>query len=172
MEINISLPHNYPDEHPHASVHCPNLSRSGHENINQDLEGYLSSQESGTLCIGTLVEWVKDNIEKYLRASTQPIPTEQETKFTSKTKNLRLWIKSHHIYSKTKMQNIQEWAKQFCLPGFLLPGKPGFMCIEGEESNCQLWWQQVQFFFMVARPYPYMFYLGSLNELAKDHLQA
>jgi hypothetical protein len=56
-----------------------------------------------------------------------------------------MWIHSHHIYSKSKMKNIEDWAKELNLTGFFLPGKPGLMCVEGLETNCNIWWQRVTF---------------------------
>lgn len=37
----------------------------------------------------------------------------------------RLWIVSHHIYSKKKRKTIIDGAKSMNLRGFMKPGKPG-----------------------------------------------
>ena len=41
----------------------------------------------------------------------------------------------HHIYSKTKRRNILSLASELGLTGFCLPGKPGVVCVEGEEKK-------------------------------------
>lgn len=151
--ISISLPHGYPDQNPQASVQCASLSRNNHESLNSELKHYLSLSENGALCVGTLIEWVKENFENFLSASTQSEQVHCTSTNSSETKSLRLWIQSHHIYSKTKMDNIQDWAKQLCLRGFILPGKPGFLCVEGGEKNCQQWWQQVHRSFICSNYY-------------------
>lgn len=130
----------YPDTPPEVSVQSGVLNRSSHEDINAELQKYMSTIESGSLYIGSIVEWVQEHFSNY-------IPSTEEIAISSapaeNNKRCRLWIHSHHIYSKTKMKNIEEWAKELNLTGFFLPGKPGFMCVEGLEKNCNMWWQRV-----------------------------
>ena len=54
----------------------------------------------------------------------------------------RMWIYSHHIYSKEKRKCILEWAKELHLTGFSMPGKPGVICVEGIQENCEDYWQR------------------------------
>ena len=35
-------------------------------------------------------------------------------------------------------------ASEFCLTGFVQPGKPGIICVEGTTRNCQEWWSHVK----------------------------
>lgn len=35
-------------------------------------------------------------------------------------------------------------AAEFCLTGFVQPGKPGIICVEGTTRNCQEWWSHVK----------------------------
>lgn len=48
----------------------------------------------------------------------------------------------HHIYNKNKRRDILQWAKELCLSGFSVPGKPGIVCVEGTKevgtSRCSL----------------------------------
>ena len=30
-----------------------------------------------------------------------------------------------------------QWSKELCLNGFILPGKPGIICVEGLKNNCK-----------------------------------
>lgn len=143
MAVNVSLSHNYPEKIPEVSVQCANMSRHSHETINLKLHQYILTCESGALCVGTIIEWIKDNFESFVVANSQSKSNSCITTNSAKIQPLRLWIQSHHIYSKSKIENIQDWAKQYCLTGFILPGKPGFICVEGVESDCQQWWQQV-----------------------------
>ena len=37
---------------------------------------------------------------------------------------------SHHIYSKIKRKDLQGLASDLNLTGFVMPGKPGVICVE------------------------------------------
>lgn len=56
----------------------------------------------------------------------------------------RMFIYSHHIYSVNKRKHIVNWAKEFDLTGFSMPGKPGMICVEGEMTNVQKFWTQLK----------------------------
>ena len=57
---------------------------------------------------------------------------------------LRLWIYSHHIYSKIKRKDILDLSNEFQLTGFCMPGKPGIICLEGTENNCNDAWSIIK----------------------------
>ena len=141
--INVSLPDSYPEKTPQISVHSGPLSRSSHNRMNLELLNFLQTIEPGSLCIGSVVEWVQENFPTYLSTVVSGTSFVQELEEDKKT--TRLWIHSHHIYSKAKIKNVEDWAKELNLTGFLLPGKPGFICVEGLEKHCNTWWQRVRF---------------------------
>ena len=80
------------------------------------------------------MEWIRDNAGEYF-----PIPSTQDTGTESlastSTHFCRKWLYMHHIYSKTKRRNILSLASELGLTGFCLPGKPGVVCVEGEEEK-------------------------------------
>lgn len=135
------MPDLYPDKPPQVSIHCEIFRRSIHNKINLELLNFLRTLEPGSLYIGSVIEWVHEHFPTYLSsvesASISSIPETKDKKTT------RMWIHSHHVYSKAKMKNIEDWAKELNLTGFLLPGKPGFICVEGLDKNCNIWWQRV-----------------------------
>jgi len=136
----VSLPHLYPFQLPNISVYSSQLSRSGHDSIKYSLKAYLDGIEAGTLYIILAVEWVLENFSIHNTTETRALVIRSiETKKFS-----RLWIHSHHIYSKNKIKSIEDWANELNLSGFILAGKPGFVCVEGTEENCQMWWQRVR----------------------------
>lgn len=90
--------------------------------------------------MGSIVEWVQENLPLFCQTRANLEETKDET---SKIR-CRMWIQSHHIYSKTKIGNIEDWAAELGLNGFILAGKPGFVCVEGPEDCCQIWWQRVR----------------------------
>ena len=64
----------------------------------------------------------------------------------------RFWIYSHHIYNKDKRKSILEWAKELDLTGFSMPGKPGVICIEGPQNNCEEYWQRYHHILILLFP--------------------
>lgn len=137
--ISVSLPDLYPDKLPQVSIHSGHLGRCKHNEINMKLRDFQNTLETGSLYIGSVVEWVKDNFPTYMSTDKVLKPI----KNPNGKKSNRMWIHSHHIYSKSKIKNIEDWAKELSLTGFLMPGKPGFICVEGYETNCDIWWQRV-----------------------------
>lgn len=140
--ISVALPDTYPDTPAQISVHSGHLGRSKHSEINLDLRNFQRTMDPGSIYVGSVVEWVQEKFSDYLSFIEENVLApimETEDKRT-----FRMWIHSHHIYSKTKMKNIEEWARELSLNGFFLPGKPGFICVEGLEKNCNIWWQRVR----------------------------
>lgn len=48
----------------------------------------------------------------------------------------RRWIWVHHVTNKTRCKSIVEEARHLNLRGFLKPGYPGIVCIEGNGHKC------------------------------------
>ena len=55
-----------------------------------------------------------------------------------------MWLYMHHIYNKTKRKNILDWAVENKLTGFSLPGKPGVVCIEGDERDTEEYFSRLR----------------------------
>ncbi|ODM99779.1 RWD domain-containing protein 2B [Orchesella cincta] len=142
-----------------------NVIQQWESTINNDLfQQYLSksankseddrdqNEDSEVPNILGVIQWCNEQFEK------QPVPKEQNAFFNSNTsgnksqKNshstqdelCRIWIFSHHIYNKTKRKFLVNKAEELDLSGFSLPGKPGFVCVEGDPQNCDDYWSQVR----------------------------
>jgi hypothetical protein len=85
-----------------------------------------------------LLSWIQDNQDIFLISKT----TNEE--IIKKKSYSRLWIYSHHIYNTEKRRNIVNWANESHLNGFSLPGKPGIICVEGEESDVDEYWTRLR----------------------------
>jgi len=134
----------YPEKTADVSAHSPsNLNRSSHDLINRDLKNLLSTYEPGMLAVGSVLEWIQDHLSNYTSEEALANAVEGSSKEKKTDANYRMWIQSHHIYSKHKISDLQNWAEELSLTGFIMPGKPGFVCVEGMETNCQMWWQRV-----------------------------
>lgn len=126
---------------------CSALSRAQQTEIQTDLNKYLMKNCLGDLCVLAAVDWVKENLEHFIKKSlsTAPAPKLESASQTTQEIFSRLWIYSHHIYNKSKRKNILEWSKELGLSGFSMPGKPGIVCVEGPQSACEEFWSRCFF---------------------------
>nr|XP_045621658.1 RWD domain-containing protein 2A-like isoform X2 [Procambarus clarkii] len=144
LSMSVILPHHYPAVQPNIFVRSQTLSRDAQHRLNQELLGYLKTLQKGDLCIGPAVTWLQEKGETFFDHSEELPKTDAHSLETKDTKFARLWIYSHHIYSKVKRKDILDLSKEFDLTGFCLPGKPGIICVEGLSCNTEDWWHKVR----------------------------
>lgn len=146
----VSLPTNYPQEQPEVYARSSQLDRTQQCLLNKELSVIIKTQEAGEPCIYTLISWLQDNVETYLKASTCNQTMKCNNVNGNNTRDQaavfsRYWIYSHHIYSKFKRRDVANLAKENSITGFCLAGKPGIICIEGTLEDCDYCWQKVIF---------------------------
>ncbi|XP_064121004.1 RWD domain-containing protein 2A-like [Macrobrachium nipponense] len=146
LNMSINLPHEYPAVPPDIFVRSQTLNREAQRQLNEELMEFLTGFQYGDLSVGPAVTWLQDNGEKFFSNSEATVETEvvQKQAGTKDSKFVRLWVYSHHIYSKVKRKDILDLAEELDLTGFCLPGKPGIICIEGLAYNTEEWWQRVR----------------------------
>ena len=91
------------------------------------------------------MQWAIENAPEYISNTDAELSETTGSACNNETKPYvfsRMWIYSHHIYSKEKRKCILEWAKELHLTGFSMPGKPGVICVEGIQENCEDYWQR------------------------------
>lgn len=144
LEVNCSLPHKYPREHPEVYVKSDVLTRELQKELNESTASLLSGLELGELCLVTLIQWLQGNwLEFYERSrllvdcKERSVNRTEVEQTNSQIKLSRMWLYMHHIYNKSKRKNIVEWATEAKLTGFSLPGKPGVVCVEGDERDTE-----------------------------------
>ena len=72
-------------------------------------------------------------------------PTKQSKKAPKEDINfVRYWIYSHHIYSNEKRRNMAQLSDDLGLHGFVLPGKPGIICVEGTCDTVQEFYSHIR----------------------------
>lgn len=132
----MCFPHEYPFSKPEISARSVGLNRTQQKQLNSAMRDYLQSVPSGEMCILLLINWLMENATDFFTSTSQ---TEEhaikEEKNTSDTL-CRMWIYSHHIYNKFKRREIVDLGESLNLTGFSLPGKPGFICVEGYKKDC------------------------------------
>ncbi|KAJ6665806.1 hypothetical protein lerEdw1_001278 [Lerista edwardsae] len=143
VDLQVTLPHDYPHVPPQLFARSNTLDRQQQWQLNKDLTSYVSSLELGELCICAAVQWIGD-ITPYLQNSK--LPSEKAPKeIVLKTLFSRMWIYSHHIYRQELRKKIFESAKKLNLTGFCLTGKPGIICVEGVKENCEEFWHIIRY---------------------------
>ncbi|KOB66294.1 RWD domain-containing protein 2A [Operophtera brumata] len=148
LEICVNLPVNYPNVEPDIYIRCNQLNRRQESNLNAELSDYLKNNHVGEVCLYTAITWLQDNIDTISKNQNQnaELVNSGIDKLCSSSveRFTRFWIYSHHIYNKKKREEIAKKCKELKLTGFCLPGKPGVICIEGDESACKDWWQDIK----------------------------
>lgn len=164
IEIHVELPHLYPTvESASVILRCADFGRVQEKTIKTLIDEYITTEcDSSDTYVFQVVSWIQDNLEMF-RGLTSRDPEEtksndsgidvkssagQSTITRSGSNEVieyeRLWIYSHHIKSKTKRQNIVKEAKNLNLTGFLRPGKPGIICVEGQKDDTQEFWSIIR----------------------------
>lgn len=139
FEFCINLSHEYPNVEPDIFIRNQKMNREQHAKINKGLLDYVTQLERGEPCIFSAISWVQDNAPAYIQMENV------ETEKVEESDDLvRLWIYSHHIYSKTKRREILNLANELKISGFCMPGKPGIICVEGPTRDCNEWWQTIK----------------------------
>lgn len=151
VEVNFTaicdLPLNYPEESPDIFIRVDTLHRSSQRQLNEDLEEFILQTERNEVCIFNALQWVQENIANYKDVNKESpviIQDEEKSKNDKEDQFCRLWILSHHIYSKFKRRDILDWAGEMHLTGFCLPGKPGIICVEGPTSDAEAYWNRLR----------------------------
>lgn len=152
IDLSCYFPQDYPNIKPEFFARSQSLNRDIQKELNDDLNSYISALDSGELCTLAALQWLQENGDRYItRSQTERSLSETENNSQgseSKSKRgalfLRMWLYMHHIYSKTKRKDILQWASDYNLTGFCLPGKPGVVCLEGDEYNVEEYFSRLR----------------------------
>ncbi|XP_052078149.1 RWD domain-containing protein 2B-like [Mytilus californianus] len=142
IEVVCLYPHEYPSVAPCVFTRCEQMDRTSHSQLNEDLQQYILGVDRGEICMFSVIEWIQENFVKYLKKQ-QPTKIKKKDIEFDKTFS-RLWIYSHHLFSKFKRRDIVDWALEMKLTGFSLPGKPGIICVEGYSQNIDDYWSRLR----------------------------
>ncbi len=122
------------------------FSRDSQAQLNAALRTQLEeSSGEGQLVLGVLLQWLQEHWTDYrVSAAREEGGVAKRTVGKKERTFSRLWIYSHHIYSKTKRKDILDLSSEFQLTGFSMPGKPGVVCLEGCSRNCAEAWAAIK----------------------------
>ena len=147
VELVCQLPHEYPAVCPVVFTRAPNMSRASHSGLSEALQDFILGLDRGEICLYSIIDWIQEHLVNYESCDNseqgtlnrlEKLKLEEDSIFT------RLWIYSHHIYSKFKRRDIIDWAQELKLSGFSLPGKPGVVCVEGYSRAVDDYWHRLR----------------------------
>lgn len=144
LELVCQLPHNYPDAAPVVFTRAPNMDRNNYRRLNEDLQDFILELNRGEICLYSIIEWIQENLEGYQSSSDATSAIANKPISSKDTVFSRIWIYSHHIYSKFKRKDILDWASELQLTGFSMPGKPGVVCAEGYSRAVDEYWNRLR----------------------------
>ena len=116
VDFYVKFPHEYPSQDSaEIFVRSNVMKRDKQSRLNKNLHDFINEIfEPDCALVTEVISWIQDNLSDYLEASTSE---ETESKYQENQVYGRLWLYSHHIYSKTKRKNILDLAKENNLTG-------------------------------------------------------
>ncbi|XP_018784493.1 PREDICTED: RWD domain-containing protein 2A [Bactrocera latifrons] len=148
VDIRIELPNLYPLlENAIVTIFSTLLGKAKEQHLKREIEKYINTMDKSECYVFQVVSWLQDELNDLIsrdgsefEVKKQAAADENETALECE----RLWIYSHHIKSKKKRQEIQRVARNMDLSGFLRPGKPGIICVEGVRAHTQEFWRVIK----------------------------
>ena len=140
VQMFVQFPYDYPSKKcAEIFVRSNELTRDNQSKLNKDILDFLNEAfEAECAITSEAICWLQEHICEYSEVMEQSC---SEIEHIDGPVNFgRLWLYSHHIYSKTKRKNILDLAKDNKLTGFCMPGKPGIVCLEGILDICNDVW--------------------------------
>ncbi|WWC96859.1 hypothetical protein V866_003734 [Kwoniella sp. B9012] len=109
------------------------LNRSQYETLIQDIPQYDENEESSEYILNS-VESIKTSLQSILELSTLQ-NQELEVKEDAQDKQIdRVWFWLPSLSTREKRDDMVNFAKEVGLTGFVLAGKPGILCVEGNSQ--------------------------------------
>lgn len=138
VELSVMLSHYYPShEQPMLMIRTDSFTRQQEKLVKEAIEQYIETEIDKTEpYMFQVITWLQDNFEGLIKRALKDV-SEKTIETKDEKKMQRIWLWSHHIYSKIKRQDIMKLAKDYNLSGFMWPGKPGVICIEGGYDDVE-----------------------------------
>ena len=144
--MTFNLPKDYPVKRPNVLIRNANLNRSIHQLLINKLQDFIMSLPQEEACLYQIIEWIKDNMDDVVETCQSMCEVKEAVNNNMHCHCFsRVWIVSHHIYNTTKRKDIITYAHQLNLNGFSMPGKPGFIVVEGRTEDVDEFWRRIRF---------------------------
>ena len=66
VEVLCNYPLDYPNVLPSVFVRCNEMSRISQKQFNDNLQSYMSTLETGELCMGSGIMWIQENVSQWI----------------------------------------------------------------------------------------------------------
>jgi len=138
LELNVQIPlydsSSLTDEDqpplPKYTLRCPPwLNRKANAEL---AESMPVDDPDGVLAV---VEYLKAAAPAYLQAQSSANTSKESAAATSPGKLVRVWFYLQSLSTRSKRDDMVNWAPSYSLTGFVLAGKPGILCLEGTSDN-------------------------------------
>lgn len=139
IELSVILSKNYPIlEQPMLIIRTDTLSKQQEKILRSSIEDYIETEvDKSEPYMFQVISWLQDNINELVQIPANSNDENDKADGDIKPLMERAWLWSHHIYSKTKRQDIIKLTKDYDLNGFMWSGKPGVICFEGISDNVE-----------------------------------
>jgi len=139
IELSVILSKNYPIlEQPMLIIRTDTLSKQQEKILRSAIENYIETEvDKSEPYMFQVISWLQDNINELVQIPANSNDENDKADDDIKPLMERVWLWSHHIYSKTKRQDIIKLTKDYDLNGFMWSGKPGVICFEGISDNVE-----------------------------------
>ena len=112
-----------------------------------NLQKSVQSLPSGELYLCPIIDWLQEHAPQSIEENQIITPGDVTTVAADPLREVtftRMWIYSHHIYSKIKRKDILDYSSELRLSGFSMPGKPGIIVIEGLDDDVEEFWYRIR----------------------------
>ena len=142
VEMNIFFPVQFgrtgptcPSEppHPRVKVQQPSfMTKAEISKLNADIEEL--NLHGGPVDLISAIMMIEDVATNHLNASIEK-PQDSSTSLKPEGPLTRVWFYFPSISTREKRDDLINHAPSYGLTGFLLAGKPGFLCVEGSSKS-------------------------------------
>lgn len=151
FKLSVKLPKTYPtsEARPELSIATDVMSRLELTHAKNALNDFVGTLPFSEQIILEIILWLQENLATFCDSKEESKENSLET-ITSETgagedgNLVCMWLYMHHIYSKHKRKDIQNWSRDYDLTGFSLPGKPGVVYIEGVAANVDAYFDRLK----------------------------
>ncbi|KNC97618.1 uncharacterized protein SPPG_07086 [Spizellomyces punctatus DAOM BR117] len=112
------------------------LTKEGHQKLSTALIAHVNTTwcHSETPILETL-EWLRTTAPSLIPSQVDDTPHSIESSVSTTHTFAREWIFLPQLYMKAKRQDMISFARAYSLTGFVCPGKPAVLTVEGPMEN-------------------------------------
>ncbi|KAL6613283.1 hypothetical protein LY90DRAFT_697949 [Neocallimastix californiae] len=117
------------------------INKESHQNLTRDFQQHVEEQSDDDLITSSdtlildCIEWLQTNSPNYSTKLDEDDNKNKNEEEEGPLEFLREWIYLPMLYSKEKREDLITYAKPFGFTGFVSPGKPACICIEGQAKD-------------------------------------